>query len=166
MVTGGETSKMPYFTGDMHMDGSLIENVTIQTSEIKTSTLDMNGQVITSHGDPIQPEDVSNKRYVDQQLGSGFQVYTVQLVGTTPAVVVNLAPGSYTMHVQPVSPPGPVAAFIVLKAQTSLAGYVVDHHGRIPGNPERLEITWPANNSVYLSKTGTNYDGMYKVKII
>lgn len=163
-----------YFEGNAYIDSGQIQNVniinsSISGSSITTSSLDMNMQKITSVQNPVNPQDAATKSYVD---ALGISILDINLSGTNFSLVTNgthgpFLKGSYTVTITNIIFNGPAATFNVSKNETSQPGHVV----RTTSSPglltfESLKIRWLPNTGIELQKTGTNYDGTYRIKII
>ena len=116
---------------------------------------------------PVIESDLSTKAYVDTSIMTAVDVkfggIMVQLSGMTFANVVNLKPGTYTINVSPINcTSAPTASFSVSKNKMSSDAHVVvisQMHGDITG--ETLQLRWPANSMIQLSKSGNFYDATY-----
>ena len=89
---------------------------------------------------------------------------TVVLAGNIPVPLVALVPGSYVLTVSPRVVGGPTATFSISKSTPDMEPVVSKITGckGSDGN-EDVIIMWPANDRVYIGKTGDNFDGMYVV---
>jgi hypothetical protein len=158
-----------YFEGNAYIDSGQIENVNINnsaitTSSITTSSLDMNMQRITSVQNPINPQDAATKWYVD---GLGVHIIDINLTATNFSVISPFLKGAYTITITNIILNGPAATFSVSKNEIGQPGHVV----RTTSSPglltyESLRIRWLPNTGIEIQKTGTNYDGTYRVKLI
>lgn len=152
------------FKGRYHLDCN---------SEIRNSSIDMNGGVITSHGTPINGTDVVNKDYVDAAVlagggGGGCDQPsvsdTITLTSTNWTTAANVLVGNITITIKNIITNGPSAAFVLCKSeQTRDTSYFRNATCSGLTTNERLEIRWLSNSPIEVRKTGSNYDGTYKV---
>jgi len=139
----------------------------IANSAITTTTIDMNGKVITSVGSAINPTDSTNKIYVDDKAASVIPTISVTLTGTSYVLITSILQGDYHISVKNKVPDGPCGAFFLAKSEanrypsytrlTSSAGLTTH---------ERLDIRWDPGQGIELKKTGSNYNGNYSVRLI
>lgn len=157
---------MPYHSGNAVLDGTSIKNMQIKTSFISSSSLDMNLQNITSVKDPIQVQDAATKKYVDTVIASAFNVYSITLTGSNFADAIALQPGAYTVSIKAVSLSGaPTANWSIAKASND-GDTSIFRMASVPSSTgETLDIVWHPNAPLRVRKTGTNYDGLYNVRI-
>lgn len=158
-----------YFEGNAYIDGGQVQDAIITLSSIgscsiTTSSIDMNMQNITSVKDPIQPQDAATKKFVED-LEITFAI--INLNGQSQTLISNLLQGSYIIKVNNIVMNGPTAIFNVTKSEASRNAHIV----RITATPgynsnNTLVLTWPPNSGIYLQKTGTTFDGSYRVKIM
>lgn len=163
-----------YFEGNAYIDSGQIQNVninnsSISTSSITTSSLDMNMQKITSVQNPVQPQDAATKSYVD---ALGVCILDIDLIGTNFSTISNsiygpFLKGAYTITITNIIFNGPAATFSVSKNELGQPGHVV----RTTSSPglvtyESLRIRWLPNTGIELQKTGNNYDGTYRIKLV
>jgi hypothetical protein len=149
------------------INNSTVTNTGISSSSITTSTIDMGGNVITNSGTPINPGDLANKAYVDSLSSAAGLLVSITLTGTTPTTIVSDLAGSVMLTIKNTISGGPGATFMVSKNEStrypsmtrtsSSAGLV---------SFERLKIVWDPGQPLKLFKTGLNYDGLYKCKLI
>lgn len=149
------------------VNNATVTNTGISSSNITTSSIDMNGNVITNSGLPVNPGDLASKAYVDSlSSAAGLLVY-VTLTGIATTTIITDVDGSVMLTVKNVVSGGPAATFMVSKNEStrypnitrtsSSAGLTTE---------ERLKITWDPGQPLKLFKTGLNYDGVYKCKLI
>lgn len=158
-----------YFEGNAFIDTGQIQNSSISSSSITTSSLDMNMQKITSVQNPTQPQDAATKAYVD---ALGVCILDINLEGTTFTTISNsiygpFLKGAYTITITNIIFNGPAATFSVSKNELGQPGHIV----RTTCSPglisyESLRIRWLPNKGIELQKTGTNYDGTYRIKLV
>lgn len=163
-----------FFQGNIYADTSFIINSSIGNSFITNSTLnstsiDMlstsgNYQNITSVKDPVNKQDASTKNYVD---ALGIIISNITLLQTNTTLISNYNIGSFMILVSNNILNGPSATFNITKNSLSLCGHIV----RLTLSPginslTTLDITWPPNSGILLSKSDNTYDGSYKIKII
>lgn len=150
--------------GSLYLDcGSLVNKSTITNSSIYTSTINMNGGVITNLGVPVNLTDSVNKQYVDD-LVSGVNTIYITLTNTVYTTVSSFTSGTATLDVKNVVSGGPSATFNISKNdQTRFANptRLTSQAGNTTN--EKLEIDWSPNGPLRIKKTGTNYDGQYKI---
>jgi hypothetical protein len=124
----------------------------------------MNGKIITNHGTPLNSMDVANKAYVDSQ--SGGVTSSVTLTGTAYSSVSIITTGCIMIFVKGDTANSPSAIFEIVKNNPNKNG-VKNRICSVPGNltGELLEISWLPNSGLRLRKTGSNFNGLYTVKI-
>jgi hypothetical protein len=158
-----------FFEGNAYIDGgqlqnAIVANTSIGNCSITTSSLDMNLQNITNVKDPINNQDAATKKYVDDL---GIVISILSLSGTTNTTVSSSLKGSFVIKVENLILNGPSGVFNVVKSEAFRDG----HCNRIAASPgyntdTTLRISWPANSGILLRKTGSGFDGSYKVKIM
>lgn len=155
--------------GNVFIDGGQCQNIIITNSSIgncniTTSTLDMNLKNITNVADPINQQDAATKKYVDDL---GIVISTITLSGITNTNISNYSKGSYIITITNLVLNGPSGIFHVTKNESSQNAHIVRTVAS-PGLNSNvlLNITWPINSGILLNKTGSNYDGSYKIKIM
>lgn len=162
------------FEGNVFIDGGQAQNInvtscTIGNSIINRSTLDMLSaggvlQNITSVANPVQPQDAATKQYVDNL---DIVISNVTLTGTNTTTISNYVKGSYIITISNLVLNGPSGVFHVTKSESAQQGHVV-RTVAAPGLSTNvfLRVTWPQNSGILLSKTGANYNGSYRVKVM
>jgi hypothetical protein len=158
-----------YFEGNAFIDGGHIQNTrimssTVDNSAITTSTLDMDMNNITSVKDPIDPQDAATKKYVDDL---DIVISSVTLNGTGGTLISSYNQGSYVITVNSIVLNGPTGVFHVTKSDASRQAHVV-RTAAAPGYMTNitLMVSWPQNSGIFLRKTGGNFDGSYRVKVM
>jgi hypothetical protein len=158
-----------FFEGNAYIDGGQVSNALVLSSSIgnctiTTSSLDMNNANITSVKDPVQAQDAATKYYVD-----ALQIVfnTITLVGTNNTLISNLLQGSFVVTVNNLVSNGPSAVFHVTKNDSSRHGHVF-RTVATPGYSSRttLMVSWPPNSGILIYKTGSEFDGSYRVKLL
>lgn len=141
-------------------------NSKVNNSSITTSTIDMDGGVITNAGYPTVDTDVANKLYVDSN--AGIAINTITLSGTSYTdLLTSILFGDLWVSVKNIIDGGPSGTFQLTKSTASqTAGVTRMSSKRGISSPERIEIDWPPNTVPQIFKTGMNYDGQYKIKYI
>ncbi len=158
-----------YFEGNAYIDGGQIQhiivtNASIGNCNITTSTLDMNLQNITNVNDPVNNQDAATKKYVDNL---DISITNINLTGTSTSVISSSLKGSFIIKVENLVLNGPSGVFNVTKSEALRDG----HCNRISASPGyntniTLRVSWPPNSGILLFKTGNDFDGSYKIKII
>lgn len=156
-----------FYLSDSCMVNSDISKTQITKSVITASTLDMlsssgNFQRITNVATPILDNDTAIKSYVDN-----FGISTVTLTNTTGSQISSVLSGSFIITIKNQILNGPSGVFIVSKNEPDICGHVT-RQAAVPGTGTMtgLKLTWPISTGLILSKTGTQYNGDYQVKII
>jgi hypothetical protein len=158
-----------YFEGNAYIDGGQVQNTVVTLSSIgscsiTTSSLDMNMQNITSVKDPIQPQDAATKKFVEN-LEITFAV--VDLNGQSETLISNTLQGSHVITINNIILNGPTAIFHATKSEASRNAHII-RTVATPGYNSNitLVLSWPQNSGIYLKKTGSIFDGSYRVKIM
>jgi hypothetical protein len=158
-----------YFEANAFIDGGQVQNLnitscTIGNSSINTSSLDMNMANITSVKDPINNQDAATKKYVDNL---EIILKSITLTGTSYTEISTNVKGSYIVTISNEILNGPSAIFHVTKSETTRNAHIVRTVAS-PGYMSNvfLELSWNPNSTILLKKTGNQYDGSYKVKIM
>lgn len=134
--------------------------------QILNSTIDMNGNVITSHSLPINPTDVATKAYVDS-VASQSNYVNFTLTSTLYTTISSELLGNFTIYVNSVIPGGPAASFKLSKnSNSTYPSFVRDSSNRGSTTGETLDMLWDPGTGMQLKKTGNGHDGTYSVKII
>lgn len=137
-------------------------------SQITESNIDMNGEVITSHGTPVNGTDVVNKDYVDSVTGgTGIPETTITLTGTAYTTALSTLSGTLIVLVKNIVTNGPTAIFLMSKAESTREPNI-NTYVNSPGltTEERLQVRWDPSTFIEIRKTDINYDGQYKIKYI
>lgn len=160
--------------GNVFIDGGQAQNINIISStigncNISKSSLDMlsssgNLQNITNVKDPINTQDAATKKYVDDL---GIVITDITLSSTNNTLISNYAKGSYIITISNLILNGPSGIFHITKNETVREAHIVRTVAS-PGYGTNifLELSWPPNSGILLKKTGPNYDGTYKIKIM
>lgn len=158
-----------YFEGNAYIDGgqlqnAIVTNTSIGNCNITTSSLDMNLQNITNVKDPVNNQDAATKKYVDDL---SIVISNITLSGTSTTTISSSLKGSFVIKVDNLILNGPSGVFNITKSEASREG----HCNRISASPgyntsTTLRVSWPANSGILLRKTGSDYDGSYRVKIM
>jgi hypothetical protein len=158
-----------YFEANGFIDGGQMQNVNVTSCSIgncniTTSTLDMNMNNITSVNDPILNQDAATKKYVD---ALEIIISSVTLSGTSYSQISANVKGSYVITISNQILNGPSAIFHVTKSESSFNAHIA-RTVAAPGYNSNifLELLWAPNSTIMMRKTGTQYDGSYKVKIM
>ena len=141
-------------------------NSRITNSFINNSSIDMNDQVITNHGTPVNPTDVVNKNYVDTVVGASANAFNITLTGTNYTLVTSILSGTIRVYIKTLVTNGPSAIFDLAKSSNSM----YPSYTRISSSAgdislERLQMRWDPGSGLEVKKTGINYDGLYFVRI-
>jgi hypothetical protein len=153
-----------YFEGNAYIDSGTVVNTTISNCSITTSSLDMNLANITSVKDPILQQDAATKQYVDDL---GIVIKTISLTSTTTTQIFDYNMGSFVITITNLVNNGPSGVFNVTKNNSTKEAHIVRTVAAVGnGTDTSLKITWPPNSGILLSKTGNDYDGSYKVKLM
>ena len=136
-------------------------NGKVKDSTITSSSIDMNGAVITSHSQPINDTDVVNKEYVDEKITT----ITVTLTGISYSQISSAQSGVIDIHVKNIIPDGPSASFNLVKSSPSMnPGFVRFASCAGDTTGEKLKLRWSPGSGIEIRKTGLGYDGDYKVR--
>lgn len=145
----------------------LHSNQRITGGKIVDSEID--GCSITNLSNPVQPTDAVNKQYVDG-ISSSLSAILVPLIGTADTLLSNQKTGNWYIKVQHstlLSGAPMITSFIAKNdaLDTEFAQVdLISLHGKTTG--EGIILKWESNSNLYISKTGSNYDGTYSVTII
>ena len=139
-------------------------NSQIINSSITTSSIDMNSQVITSIGTPVNPNDSVPKNYIDNLIA----IKIITLSGTNYTTILPNLSGDLTISIVSLVTNGPCGKFFICKADqnNNTAHSIRVNSSSGTTTLEKLQIRWLANTGIQLSKTGINYDGQYRIKYI
>lgn len=145
---------------------SSIATSTMTTSTITATTINMSSGVITNGGTPVNPTDVPNKLYVDTLIQAYNTTVSVTLTGTNKSTIISNTSGDYEISIRNIVTGGPTARFSVTKNDPSQQPSITRFNSKAGLTTlERLLIQWNPNTGLQLFKNGTNYDGIYTVKL-
>jgi hypothetical protein len=139
----------------------------IKNSAITTTSIDMNGQPITSVASPVNLTDAANKAYVDAKTSSVITTVTVTLSGTSYTLIAADLKGDFHISVKNQITDGPSATFFLTKSESTR----YPSYTRLTSSPgsvsfERLNTRWDPGQGIELKKTGNNYNGTYTIRMI
>jgi hypothetical protein len=141
-------------------------NAFVDEGRVYNSSIDMVTGIITIHLDPINDLDVANKRYVDNNSGGGGGGTSINVIltGTGYTDIILQTEGSFVVSVKNTMSNGPSASFMISKSSPT-RGCSVTRVTSCSGDStyEKLDIKWDSNDYIKLHKTGSSYDGTYKV---
>lgn len=153
--------------GNFYLDcNAKIMNSTVNSSTITSSSIDMNGAIITNTGTPTQPTDSVNKAYVDNALGVTSSAIQITLTGTSYSTIITSTSGSVIIVIKNIIANGPSATFNISKNSSSVAGNplrLTSSAGLV--TEEKLMVRWTSGGPLEVKKTGVNYNGVYNVVI-
>lgn len=157
------------YEGNIYIDGGEAHNIIIESSSvgnsvITTSLIDMDLENITNVKDPILLQDAATKNYVDSL---GIVLSTITLTNTDLTLISTNQSGSFVITITNLILNGPSGIFNITKNNSTRLAQI----NRLVSSPGystdiSLNITWPISDGIYLNKTGSNYDGSYRIKII
>lgn len=145
-----------------------VGNATVRGGVIDGCVVDMGDNRITTVGDPIMPQDASNKRYVDDLVAGntfvGVTTVDLTLTGTAPTAAIAATTGSFFITVTNIVTNGPCAVFSVSKNNATATANINTLNG-VPGvgDTTALVLTWPNNSGIALAKNNASYDGVYRL---
>lgn len=160
--------------GNVFIDGGQAQNIniinsTIGNSNISKTSLDMLSssgivQNITNVANPINSQDAATKQYVDNL---DITISSVTLTSTNTTIISNYVKGSYVITISNSVFNGPSGIFHITKSESSQQAHVV-RTAASPGYGTTvfLNVTWPQNSGILLQKTGPNYNGSYRIKVM
>ena len=160
--------------GNVFIDGGQGQNINIVTStigncNISKSSIDMLNsagslQNITNVADPINRQDAATKQYVDNL---DIVISNTTLTNTNTITISNYLKGSYIITISNIVYNGPSGIFHVTKSESTQQAHIVRTVASPGlGSSVFLNITWPQNSGILLNKTGTSYNGNYRVKVM
>lgn len=140
-------------------------NTIVKNGKVINSDIDMNQKVISKHGEPLENTDVVNKTYCDQNTAGVLPVANVFLSSNNWSLALPFVSGALDISVFSTVENGPCGSFLLTKNSpgrhptivrtTSTAGSITN---------ERLEVRWGMFSGVELRKTGSLYDGQYRLR--
>lgn len=160
--------------GNVFIDGGQGQNINVTTSSIgncniSKSSIDMLSssgslQNITNVANPINQQDAATKQYVDNL---DIVISNITLINTNTQIISNYVKGSYIITISNTVFNGPSGIFHVTKSETTQNAHIVRTVASPGiGTSVFLNVTWPQNSGILLNKTGSNYDGSYRVKVM
>lgn len=135
----------------------------VQNSSISNSTIDMSGTPIINHPEPTLDHEVANKSYVDNVSPE----FLVNIVSTVYTQAITIDTGTIMIFVKNVVEGGPSATFMASKSEKYMDASITrltSSSGNV--SLEKLRIKWDPEENIKIRKTGENYDGLYKIKIL
>lgn len=145
--------------------GGIVKNVSITESQ-----LDMNSKNIHNVADPVVQLDAANKKYVDFVVTQSIRYNTINLTGTDNYItIVPDLYGSFYLTVSGVAEGSPCATFAISKNHRN--NELINGGNRLSNyigynTQEYIKIRWLSGNGIQVAKSGSNYDGVYIIKIV
>jgi len=126
--------------------------------------LDLSGNIIRNVASPVNDSDSATKKYVDDL---DIVISNITLTNINTTTISNYIKGSYIITISNLVFNGPSGIFHVTKSESSQQAHIV----RTVASPGYgtsifLNVTWPPNSGILLNKTGSNYNGTYRVKVM
>lgn len=158
---------MPLLTGRAFLHGDYCLKMKIRDSSIINTSINMSGMQIDDVGEPVVPDNVATKAYVDRMLPIP---YPIVLEGETWVPIPDkLKLGTYFVKIRfSGEGKGPTACFVISKNDV-LGDIQAVRQTALPGEEinEQLRVRWgPLDETLHISKSGTRADGKYIVSVM
>ena len=159
---------------DVKVIAGTITNTSITMSESlvmgTSDTVSASNNRVVKAADPINDQDLTTKKYVDDIVNPPF---TATLTGTATTVISTAVKGNFLIFVTNAgggagpSTNGPGATFSIAKRE-AVDVHVCNMLSGVAGmtTGESLSIVWNISEGVKLKKSGAGYNGTYRVVVI